>query len=84
MRKIVAETAAVGRAEGAGLPGGIENEVIAIYVRQPADSVNSLLADRLAGRPMEIDLRNGVVGRLGRKHGIPTPYNDMAVTLLKV
>lgn len=84
MRNIVRETAAVGRAEGAELSGEIADEVIEIYRGQPADSVNSLLADRLAGRPLEIDLRNGVVGRLGRKHGIATPCNDMAVTLLKI
>jgi 2-dehydropantoate 2-reductase len=58
--------------------------VVAIYRSQPADSVNSLLADRLAGRPMEVDIRNGVVVRLGKKHGIPTPCNEMAVSLLKV
>ena len=32
---------------------------------------------------MEIDARNGVIVRLGRKHGIPTPYNQMAVALLE-
>jgi 2-dehydropantoate 2-reductase len=84
MRAIVEETAAVGRAEGATLAPDIADEVIDIYRGQPPDSVNSLHADRAAGRPMEIDLRNGVVVELGRKHGIPTPYNDMAVALLKI
>ena len=31
---------------------------------------------------MEIDARNGVIVRLGRKHGIPTPMNELIVTLL--
>lgn len=84
MRAIVEETATVGRAEGAELSADIADEVIDIYRGQPPDSVNSLHADRAAGRPMEIDLRNGVVVELGRKHGIPTPYNDMAVLLLKI
>ena len=47
------------------------------------DSVNSLHADRLARRPTEIDARNGVIVRLGRKHGIPTPCNQMAVALME-
>jgi 2-dehydropantoate 2-reductase len=47
------------------------------------DSVNSILADRLAGRPMEIDARNGVVVRLGAKHGVPTPLNAFAAALLE-
>lgn len=49
----------------------------------PPDSVNSLQADRMEGRPMEIEARNGVIVRLGRKHGIPTPCNQMAVALLE-
>jgi 2-dehydropantoate 2-reductase len=46
-------------------------------------SVNSLTADRIAGRPMEIDARNGVIVRLGRRHGIATPMNAMLVALLE-
>ena len=82
MRNIVLETAAVARAEGANLDDSMADEVVQISRGQPEDSVNSLLADRLAGRPMEIDLRNGVIVRRGKKHGIDTPYNRMAVSLL--
>lgn len=84
MRLIVKETVAVGCAEGAALTHHMADEVVDIYCSQPADSVNSLLADRLAGRPMEVDIRNGVVVRLGKKHGIPTPFNQMAVSLLEL
>ena len=49
----------------------------------PVDAVNSMHADRMAGRPMEIDARNGAIVRLGRKHGIATPCNEMAVALLE-
>ncbi len=31
---------------------------------------------------MEIDARNGAIVRFGRKHGVPTPLNQMAVALL--
>jgi 2-dehydropantoate 2-reductase len=84
MRLVVEEAAAVGRAEGARLAEDIADEVIGIYRGQPADAVNSLHADRLAGGPTEIDLRNGIIVKLGARHGIPTPCNDMAVALLKV
>jgi 2-dehydropantoate 2-reductase len=84
MRLIIDEAATVGRAEGAHLPPDIADDVIDIYRNQPPDSVNSLHADRAAGRPMEIDLRNGVITELGRKHGIATPCNEMAVSLLKI
>jgi 2-dehydropantoate 2-reductase len=84
MRNIVDEAATVGRAEGARLAPDIADEVIGIYRSHPPDSINSLHADRMAGRPLEIDLRNGIVVELGRRHGIATPHNEMAVALLKI
>ncbi len=83
-RDIMRECIAVGRAEGAVLDEAMMERCIHIYRREPPDGLNSLHADRLAGRPMEVDARNGAIVRLGRKHGIPTPCNRMAVVLLEV
>lgn len=77
------ECIAVGRAEGAELPDSFAEEVLAACRRSNPDSINSLLADRLAGRPMETAARNGAIVRKGRAHGIPTPTNAMAVALLE-
>jgi 2-dehydropantoate 2-reductase len=82
-RSLVRECIAVGRAEGADLEDSLADTVLAGYRAAPPDAVNSLHADRAAGRPMESDARNGVIVRLGRKHGIATPYNAMALTLLE-
>lgn len=82
-RVIVREAMAVARAEGAVLPDDLPDAILAACRAAPRDSINSLHADRLAGRPTEIDARNGVVVRLGRRHGIPTPCNAMAVALLE-
>lgn len=79
---LVRECVAVGRAEGATLADTVPEDVLAAYRRSAPDSINSLHADRLAGRPMETDARNGVIVRKGRKHSIPTPANSMAVALL--
>lgn len=79
---MIAECVAVGRAEGAQLSDSLGEEILAQYRAHPPDAVNSLLADRLAGRRMETDARNGAIVRKGEKHGIPTPLNRMAVTLL--
>lgn len=81
-RALLREAIAVGRAEGATLDDTLVETVVERYRAAPPDAVNSLHADRLAGRPMEIDARNGAIVRLGRKHGIPTPCNHMAVVLL--
>jgi 2-dehydropantoate 2-reductase len=82
-RQIVLECIAVGRAEGAQLSDEVADDVLRSSRSQPVDSINSIYADRLAGRPVEIDARNGVIVRLGEKHGIPTPNNRMAVALLQ-
>jgi 2-dehydropantoate 2-reductase len=82
-RAMAAECLAVARAEGARLDDSVIDEIIGMYRSHPADSINSLLADRLAGRRMESDARNGAVVRKGRKHGIPTPMNELALALLE-
>lgn len=83
MRAIVRECVAVGRAEGATLADSIPDEIVTSARRAPRDASNSMLADRRAGRPMEIDARNGVIVRLGRIHGIPAPMNALMVALLE-
>ena len=82
MRALVRECVAVGRAEGADLPDDLPDQVIAGYRGQDPASMNSLHADRAAGRPMELDARNGVIVRKGAAHGIATPANAMIVALL--
>ncbi|MCA0357596.1 MAG: 2-dehydropantoate 2-reductase [Proteobacteria bacterium] len=82
MRSLVRECVAVGRAEGADLADDLPDQVIAGYRAADPGSVNSLHADRAAGRAMELDARNGVIIRRGAAHGIATPANAMVVALL--
>lgn len=82
MRTLVRECVAVGRAEGANLSDDLPDAVIAGYRNAAPDSINSLHADRMAGRPMELDARNGVIVRRGARHGIATPANAMVVALI--
>lgn len=80
--RLAEECVAVGRAEGADLGGGEAGAVVERLLAMPPDLGTSILFDRLAGRPMEWDARNGVVCRLGRAHGIATPVSDVLVPLL--
>ena len=82
MRGLIRECIAIGRAEGAVLDDELVEEIIAGSRAGSPDSINSMLADRLAARPMEIDARNGVVVRRGAKYGIAAPLNQLMVTLL--
>jgi len=81
--EIVRECAAVGSAVGAILDEDLPQKVLTQYRNAPVDSVNSLLADRLAGRPMETDARIGAIVRWGEKYNIPTPRNGLLLTLLE-
>ena len=76
------ECVAVGRAAGAILDEGLADEIVASMIEGPGDAGTSLLADRRAGRPLEVDARNGAVVRIGKQHGIATPLNRAITTLL--
>ncbi|WP_374625158.1 oxidoreductase [Pandoraea sp.] len=76
------ECLAVARAEGAELGDEVPQEILKKFQAAPTDMSTSILTDREAGRPLEWDIRNGVVARRGRAHGIPTPISDVLVPLL--
>ena len=82
VRQVIGEAAAVGVAEGARLPATLADEIVAALSASTSEHPNSMHADRLARRPMEIDARNGAVVRLGRRRGLATPANAMLVDLL--
>jgi 2-dehydropantoate 2-reductase len=81
-RRFALECIAVARAEGAGLSDGLADELVENFRSYPPDLGTSILFDREAGRELEWDARNGVIQRLGAKHGVPTPVSDVVVPLL--
>lgn len=76
------ECLTVARAEGAVLDDEVVQEIVVNYQRASPDLGSSILADRQANRPMEWDIRNGVIQRLGQVHGIPVPISNVLVPLL--
>lgn len=76
------ECLTVARAQGAILNDSVPQEIVDGFHRAPADLGTSILADRQANRPLEWDIRNGVIQRYGRSQGIPTPISDVLVPLL--
>lgn len=76
------ECLAVARAEGAELGDDVPQDILDKFRAAPSDMSTSILTDREAGRPLEWDIRNGVIARRGRVHGIPTPISDILVPLL--
>lgn len=76
------ECLSVARAEGAVLEESVAQEIVDGFHRVPADLGTSILADRQANRPLEWSIRNGVIQRFGRAHGIATSISDVLVPLL--
>lgn len=82
-RALVEEARRVGTASGADLPEDMADQVMTRLLAMPAESGSSMLWDRLAGRPLEYDARNGAVVRAGARLGIPTPCNATVTALLE-
>jgi len=80
---LMEEVALVARAEGAALPEDAPEKALALMLHGAPGHWSSIAVDRRAGRPMEWAVRNDVVGRRGRLHGIATPMNDAITTLLR-
>ncbi|WP_113631751.1 oxidoreductase [Pectobacterium peruviense] len=76
------ECLTVARAEGAVLNDDVPQEIVDGFHHAPVDLGTSILADRQANRPLEWDIRNGVVQRYGHLHNISTPISDVLVPLL--
>lgn len=83
VRGLVQECILVARAEGALIDNSVLEEVVDNQRQSQEGAVNSMTADRLAGRRMEFDIRNGAIVRFAKAHNIATPINELFVTLLE-
>ena len=81
-RRYLAECLAVARAEGADLGDEVIDEIVDMLAQSPADITTSMLTDREAGKPLEWDIRNGVILRKAAAHGLATPISEVVVPLL--
>jgi 2-dehydropantoate 2-reductase len=82
-KAIVDECVAVGRADGAKFADGFAENLATGLAARTGNRGNSMYYDRRDGKEMEWDARNGVIVRLGRKYGVPTPVSDVLVPLLR-
>ena len=82
-RTSIAEVMAVGAAEGAVFAATQTQDTLAILQGFPPELFASMHHDLTTGRPLELDGISGLMKRLGRQHGIATPFHDMAYACLK-
>ncbi|GAC1396738.1 MAG: oxidoreductase [Mycobacterium sp.] len=81
-RRYLAECLAVARADGANLRDEVIEEIVGMLIQAPPDITTSMLTDREASRPLEWDIRNGVIARKAAAHGLATPISGVLVPLL--
>jgi 2-dehydropantoate 2-reductase len=77
------ETASVAAALGIRLPYPDAPARVRKHCHDVGASKPSMLQDMERGRPTEIDAINGAVVRLGQQLGVPTPYNQSLLMLVK-
>lgn len=78
---LMEEAAQVARAQGIDTTGMIEAAVDNVR-RSAPEGCPSLLMDIEAGRPTEVEIFSGTIRKLAAEQGIPTPYNDLAYTVI--
>lgn len=83
LRALMTEVWTVGRAEGLALASDLVDRQHRLLLSQAPDAAASLRHDLLGGRRMELEALQGAVIRLGRRHGIPTPWMDAAYAILQ-
>ena len=82
---VVAEAVQVAKAEGMSMDA---EQVIAKCLQMGKEDIaankSSMLMDILHKRKTEIGAINGAVAKLGKRHGLETPYNDLITGIIKV
>jgi 2-dehydropantoate 2-reductase len=83
LRAIMTEVWSIGRAAGVALADDLVETRMALLLGQHADASTSLYHDLVTGHRMETEALQGAAIRLGREHGIPTPWLDAAYAILE-
>ena len=81
-RKVIAETAGIGRALGVSLPDNIEDLTWSTALALPPNMRASTAIDLENGLPLEIDWISGAAARLSTKAGVEAPTNAALYALL--
>jgi 2-dehydropantoate 2-reductase len=83
IRNIVDECVSVANAEGISIPNDIYDKTMTIAADMP-HQYSSTAQDIVRGKPTEIDYLNGFIVRKGAQRAIPTPLNQLLLTMVKL
>ncbi|WP_437755362.1 ketopantoate reductase family protein [Sorangium sp. So ce1389] len=82
-REAMLEVIAVARSEGAEIPVGIADAMVALTRAEFPLTEPSMLQDVRAGRETEVDILQGAVVERGRRAGVDTPVLRTLATLVR-
>ena len=80
----VREVIAVGLAAGVPFKPTDFETIMKAADANPREMITSMLVDRRAGRPLEIDYFSGTLVRMGEKLGVPTPTHKFIAQALSI
>ena len=81
---IMREVQSVAKAEGVRNTETMVDEALKHLKTMTPEGKTSMLQDVEAGRKTEVDMFAGTVIELGKKHGIPTPYNKIMKEMIGI
>lgn len=80
---LMREVWTIGRATGVPLADDVVDRQMQLFLARDDDASSSLHHDLVTGHRMETETLQGVAIRLGRTHGVPTPFLDAAYAILQ-
>lgn len=83
-KKIIAEVQKIAQAEGVNGVNKLEADALSALDLMSDDGKTSMLQDILEKRKTEVDIFAGEIIRLGKKHKIETPYNQVMYDMIRV
>jgi len=84
MKKLMKEVELIAKAEGISNTETMIDEVIEQIKMISPEGRTSMLQDVEAGRKTELEMFAGTVVELGKKHDIPTPYNQVIKNIIEI
>lgn len=82
--KIMKEVQTIAKAEGVQNTETMIDEALVTFNKMIPEGKTSMLQDVEAGRKTEVEMFAGTMIEFGKKHNIPTPYNQVMKDMLEI
>ena len=80
--QVLSETKSVGEKIGIELPVNIIPEIMSVFEQNSTKLLSSMYQDIMSNKPIELDVINGAVSKLGQQYNVATPINDLITKCL--